>query len=145
MSIITTATGLANFSLGLFGGAGDQISASGQLADLTGTDRITVHVNTYLPFARQKAILDLARLGLPFRETFKFADLGDDLKQDDVSLDAIVGGGAAVTITTQSAHGFSIGDTIFLTGIEGSDYTSLNDSSYTITVTTTPTMFASSP
>lgn len=138
MSIITTALELANLALGKFGGAGDQISASGQLANLSGTDQVTTQVNTYLPICRQRAILDLASLGSPFRETAKKADLGDDLKANDIGIATLTGDGATMTVTTSEAHGRSTGNTVFLADLEGaSDIVALNATLKTITVTST--------
>lgn len=142
MSLITTALELANLALGKFGGAGDQYGSSGLLTSLSGTDKITAQVNTYLPLCRQKAILDVASLGSAFRETVKKANLGQELKQNDRNIVSMSGDGATVTVVTETAHGRSTGDTVFLARVEG--MTSVNNTVETITVVNTTTFtFAS--
>jgi hypothetical protein len=135
MSIITTATELANLAGSKLGGFANTTSGKQTLTNLEGSDPITTWVNLFLPAARQKAIKDLARTGLPFRETFKLVDLGDDLKQDDVSISTLTGGGATVTVVTSDDHGFTTGDKLFLSDLEGtSGILALNNTTVTITV-----------
>jgi hypothetical protein len=135
MPIITDNVGLANFAGGVFGGFGDQFGGSGQLTSLDGTDKITAHVNTYMPFARQAAIKQLAQAGLPFRETFKFADLGEDLKQYDIAIESITGGGATVTVVTQDDHEFVTGDKLILTHLEGDSTIEALNNAAAVTIT----------
>lgn len=135
MSIITDATGLANFAGGVFGGFGDQYGGSGQLTNLDGTDKVTTYVNTYLPFARKAAIMQLAQCKLPFKETFKFADLGEDLKQYDIDIESLTATGVTVTVVTQDDHEFVTGDILVLTHLGGtSGIIALNSTAVTITV-----------
>ena len=140
MSIITTALELANLALSKLGGAGDQVNGKGTLNNLLGTDGTTTWVNLMLPQARQRAIRDLARTGLPFKEAFKYADLGDDLKDDDVSIATVTGDGAAVTVVTSDVHGRTTADTVFLSGLDGdADMVALNGTTVAITVVDTTT------
>ena len=144
MSIITTELELANIALGKFGGAGNQVGATGRLANLNGTDTITVKINEQLPICRQRVITDLVASQAPFRETLKYADLGDDIKQNDVDIESISGDGATVTVVTKKAHGKSTSDTIMLFDIQGTGYIALNATLVTITVVDTTTFtFAS--
>ena len=133
------------------GGFGDQADGSGQItaAQLTANDdRISIAVNAKYPVIRKKVIKDFAARKTPFLETLKFADLGADLKQYDISISSITISAAVVTITTEKVHGRTTNDTVYLTGIkQDSDettddieqalITSLNGTTQTITVTTT--------
>lgn len=142
MSLITTATQLANIAGSKIGSFGDQVGAAGTLANLNGTDQITVNVNLFLPLAREKAIRDLARACQPFRETFKFADLEDDLKADDIGITSVTGDGAAVTVVTDEAHGLSGGDTRFLADLQGdADTLALNGTTVTVASVPSTTSF----
>lgn len=148
MSIITTAVELVNIALAKFGGAGDQTNPTGKITSLSDTDPISSWCNSQLPVYRQTAILDMASVGAPFRETLKFANLGDDLKQQDVVVSSISGDGATVTVVTKSVHGRSTSDTIRLAQLQDTGYNNgveaLNGTTQTITVVDTTTFtFAS--
>lgn len=126
---------LANNALGKLGGAGDQIDGDGMVTTeslAADTERVSRWVNDKYPLARKKVNADFAARKCPFRETLKFADLNDDLKQDDLSILVVVSVGGVIFITTDEAHGREGGDTVFLAGIEGTLVTSLNGSTYTI-------------
>lgn len=70
-----TESDIANLSLaGKLGG--DSIK------DINGTDKISSLCRIQLPVCRKKAITDLASLGCPFRETVRYADLGNKLASD---------------------------------------------------------------
>lgn len=129
---------VANKAGGRIGGFGDSLSGDAFLPNLAGTDKITNWVNLLLPQVRQHIICDLAKDKSPFRETLKYADLGDDLKQNDNSIASIVVGATPflVTVTTQEAHGYATDDTMMLFDIEGTGgITSLNNTLYKITKT----------
>lgn len=68
---------IVNNALGKIGGGGDQLNGRAFLANLTGTDKVTTWANAKYPVIRQKVIFDFAAMDCPFRETLKFADLGD--------------------------------------------------------------------
>ena len=129
--------GIANNALGRIGGAGDQLNGEAFLEDLAGSDKVTAWVNLKYPLVRKKVITDFAAKGCPFVEAQKFADLGDDLKQDDVAISTIVSAAGVVTVTTAEVHGRSTGDTVFLADIKGTLVVSLNGTTKTITVVDT--------
>lgn len=132
---------IVNKSLGKIGGASDRTDGSAFLPNLTDlNDKTTIHANALLPQVRQHVIIDLANARCPFRETLKYADLGDDLKQNDNTIVSITVGADPflVTVTTEEAHGYTTGDTVMLFDIQGTGgITSLNNKLYTIAVTTT--------
>ena len=131
---------IANMAGGKIGGFGDQLGGDAFLPGLAGTDEVTLWVNATYPKVRQKVISDLASIQCPFRETLKYADLGDDLKQNDNAIASIVVGTTpfVVTVTTSEAHGYTTGDTVMLFHVQGTGgITSLNNKLYTITVTST--------
>jgi len=134
---------ICNFAGALIGGFGDQISASGQIANFTDDDRVTTWCATMWPKARQQVIHDLAVMKAPIRETIKNAELDDELTDRDVTISDITSSSGLVTITTDEVHGKSTGDTVVLKGIDAdsgvgvADVGVLNGSTYTITVTST--------
>lgn len=135
-----TLADIANNAGIKIGGFGDQVSGSGQVtaAELTANDdRISQAINTKYPVVRKRVIKQFAALRCPFLETQKFADLGDDLKQDDVAISTIVSVGGVVTVTTDEVHEKTTGDTVFLADIQGTLVTSLNGTTKTVTVVTT--------
>ena len=144
----TTLEDIANNALGLYGGAADQsggdgyISAAEITADTTATAK---RINDFYAVARKEMISRFAEMGCPFRETLKFADLGDDLKADDVTIESITVGTTPfpITVVTTKAHNLTTGNTRFLSDIQGdlatdaADVTSLNGQNVTITVVDT--------
>lgn len=131
---------IANNALGKIGGAGDQLNGEAFItaALLTANaDKVSKWVNTKYPIIRKKILADFAAMQCPFRESLKFADLGDDLKEDDVDISTIVSSGGVVTVTTDEVHSRSTGDTVFLADIKGTLVTSLNGTTKTITVVDT--------
>jgi hypothetical protein len=131
---------IANNAGGKIGGFGDQVTGEALItaALLTADDdKVSQWINIKYPVVRKKVIADFAAMGCPFRETLKFADLGDDIKADDVDISTVVSSGGVVTVTTDSAHGRSTGDTVFLADIEGTLVDSLNGTTPTITVVDT--------
>ena len=144
MSIITTAVELCNIALAKIGGSGDKVNAAGQISSLSDTDPVSVWCNSYLPVFRQAAILDMASVFSPFRETLKYANLGDDLKQQDIAIASITDDGAGtVTVITQEVHGRTSADLVYLIGIQdtgnNNGYEALNTTVQTITVVDTLT------
>jgi hypothetical protein len=134
---------ICNFAGGKLGGFGDQVSASGEIANLTATDPVTVACAREWPKARKQVIIDLALMRAPVKETVKLAELDTDLTDEDDIISSIsvgAGPGYTVTITTKTVHGRSTGDTVVLKGIDGTGGVgSLNGTTYTITVLTTTT------
>lgn len=139
---------IANNAGGKIGGYGDQITGEALVtaAQLTAdADKVSQWINIKYPIIRKKVIEDFAAMQCPFRETLKFADLGDDLKQNDVEISTIVSSGGVVTVTTDAVHNRTTGDTVFLADIqatedadlEGNLITSLNGTTPTITVVDT--------
>lgn len=122
------------------GGFGDQVGGSGQVtaAQLTANDDlISQAINTKYPVVREKVIKEFAAMKCPFPETQKFADLGDDLKQDDVGISTITGT-TTVTVVTGEVHSKATGDTVFLADIKGDGgVTDLNGTTKTIKVVST--------
>ena len=150
----TELADIANDAASRVGGFGDAPSGN----DLITQAQITADtipeakkVNIFWPKVRKKVIKQFAASKTPFRETQKFATLGPELKQHDISIESITVSSTVVTITTQKAHGRPIGDnsdTVFLAeiaqdsdedvdDIEQSLITSLNGTTETIIVTTT--------
>ncbi len=138
-----TVLQIVNKAGGKIGGFGDQLGGKAFLKNLTGTDKVTLWCNEVYPQVRKQVIIDLALLGCPFRETVKYADLGDDLKANDIVIADISIGVTplfTVTIETDEAHGFTTGDTVMLFDIEGTnDIDTLNNVLYDITVVTATT------
>jgi hypothetical protein len=141
-----SAVDICNFAGGKLGGFGDQISASGEISNLTDTDRVTVACAREWPRAREQVIKDVAlKKRAPIRETIKLAELDNELTSRDVVISNIVSASQLVTVTTKTAHGKSTGDTVVLKGIDAdsgvgaADVGVLNGSTYTITVLTTTT------
>ncbi len=138
---------IANNAGGRIGGFGDQISGEALVSasQLTADDdKVSQWINIKYPYVRQKAIKDFAAMKAPFIETVKYADLGDDLKSEDIAIVSITSVSTVVTVTTKTVHGRSTGDTVFLADIEGTNIggsliTSLNGTTPTITVLTTTT------
>lgn len=135
-----TAVEIVNFAGALIGGFGDQVSASGQIANLTDTDPVTTWCASMWPRARQQVIIDLATMKAPIRETVKNAELDDEMTDRDVTISDITSSSGLVTVTTDEVHGKSTGDTIVLKGIDAdsgvgaADVGVLNGTTYTITV-----------
>ena len=135
---------IVNNALGKIGGAGSQINGEAFMtaALLTANaDKVSTWCNEKYPVVRQKVIEDFAAMLCPFPETLKFADLGDDLKQDDVAISTIVSVGGVVTFTTDEVHNREVADTVFLADIEGTLVTSLNGNTYAIATVPTTTTF----
>ena len=135
---------ICNIAGGKLGGFGNQVSASGEIANLTDTDPITVACAREWPKAREQVIIDLALMRAPIKETVKLAELDTDLTDDDDTISSVsVGSGPAytVTITTKTVHGRSTGDTVALKGLDGTGGigAALNGTTKTITVLTTTT------
>ena len=139
---------IANNALGLYGGAADDSGGDGYVpaAVITaGTTTTAKRINDFYAVARKEMISQFAEMGCPFRETVKFADLGDDLKADDITIESITvaAGTFKITVTTVKAHNLTTGDTRFLSDIRGdlatdaADVTSLNGQNVTITVVNT--------
>lgn len=128
---------IANDSLGRIGGAGDQLNGEAFLPNLDGTDKVTTWVNLKYPIIRKKILTDFAANGCPFKESLKFADLGADIKQNDISISTITSVAGVVTVVTQEVHERSTADTVFMADIAGTLVTSLNGTTKTITVVDT--------
>lgn len=139
---------IANNALGLYGGAADQSGGDGYVpaAEITANTTVTAkRINDFYAVARKEMISLFAEMGCPFRETVKFADLGDDLKADDVTIESITVGANPfpITVVTTKAHNLTTGNTRFLSDIRGdlatdaTDVTSLNGQNVTITVVDT--------
>jgi hypothetical protein len=134
---------ICNLAGGKLGGFGNQVSATGEISNLTATDRITVACAREYPRARQQVIVDLALMRAPIRETVKNAELDDELTGRDVVIADIVSSGNVVTVTTDEVHEKSTGDTVVLKGIDAAsgvgaaDVGVLNGQTYTITVVDT--------
>lgn len=140
--MIMALVDIANNAGGKIGGFGDQLDGTGlvtaqQLID--NADSVSQWINTKYPGVRQKVFADFAAMKSPFRETVKFANLGPDLKENDLAISAITSVTTVVTVVTKEVHGRITGDTAFLAGIEGVDpvgtlITTLNGTTPTITV-----------
>lgn len=134
---------ICNFAGTLLGGFGDQVSASGQIDNLTDTDKVTAACALHYPKARAQVFIDLAVMKAPVRETIKNAELDDELTDRDVTISDITSSSGLITVTTDEVHGKSTGDTVVLKGIDAdsgigaADVGVLNGSTYTITVTST--------
>ena len=146
----TDLASVANNAGVKIGGFGDQVDGDGQVttAQLTAnTDRISKAINVKYPIVRKDIYADFAARKCPFKETQKFASLGPDLKQDDVSIESITVGADpfAITVVTQAVHNLTTGDTVYLFDIAGEldtsveDVDSLNGDTYTVTVVDTLT------
>ena len=129
---------ICNLALGMLGGAGDQVDATGQISSLSDTDKVSTWCNTYFPSAVEQVIIDMMAMEAPLRETVKLAELDDELTSDDVTISDISVGAAPgyeITVTTDEAHEKSTGNTVVLKGIDGDgNISSLNGTTYTITV-----------
>lgn len=125
------------------GGFGDQLDASGQITQTlldTNADPVSQAINTKYPVVRKRVLKQFADLKSPFPETQKFADLGDDLKKDDISISTI-SGTTTVTVVTSKVHEKTTGDTVFLADIAGDGgITALNGTTKTVTVVDTLTL-----
>ncbi len=140
-----TLEDIANNALGLYGGAADQSGGDGYVpaAEITANATVTAkRINDFYAVARKEMISAFAEMGCPFRETVKFADLGDDLKADDITIESITVGTTPfpITVVTVKAHNLTTGNTRFLSDIRGdlatdaADVTSLNGKNVTIAV-----------
>lgn len=135
---------LANNAAYKIGGWGDQLDGSGLItaAQLTAnTDRVSQAINTKYPVVRKQIYSDFAKMGTPFKESSKFADLGDDLKQDDVAISTIVSVAGVVTFTTSEVHDLSVSDTRFFADIKGTLVISLNGTTKTVATVPSTTTF----
>ena len=116
-----TELSIINKAGGKIGGFGDQLNGHATLANLTGTDKITVLCNAIFPQCRQKVIIDLASRGATFQCARKYADLGTEFRQYDEVIEDIVSSGGVVTVTTAEAHEFVTGDCLVLLGVRGTN------------------------
>ncbi|KKM80628.1 hypothetical protein LCGC14_1337950 [marine sediment metagenome] len=140
----TVLADIANDAGIKIGGYGDQVGGSAQVttAQLTANDDlISQAINTKYPVIRKQVIKEFAAMKCPFPETQKFADLGDDLKQDDVGISTIVSVGGVVTFTTKEEHELSVSDTRFFADIKGTLVTSLNGTTKTVATVPSTTTF----
>ena len=141
------ATGLidiANNAGYRLGGFGDQNNGNGEVTAVQLTaddDRISNAINTKYPVVRKRVIKQFAAMKTPFNETVKYADLGDDLIQDDVVIESLVNVEGIVTFTTAEAHGLSIADTRFLSDLQGTLVVALNGNTYTVATVPSTTTF----
>lgn len=71
-----TETEIANIALGKIGGAGDQVSGTGIIADINGTDRVSARCKLLLPRARRRTFEALVKSKTPPKEALVFTDLG---------------------------------------------------------------------
>ncbi|KKN31149.1 hypothetical protein LCGC14_0826940 [marine sediment metagenome] len=144
----TALVDIANNALGLYGGAADQSGGDGYIgvAEITADTTVTAkRINDFYAVARKEMISQFAEMGCPFRETVKFADLGDDLKADDITIESITvaAGTFKITVVTAKAHNLTTGNTRFLSDIRGDlatdaqDVSSLNGQNVTVTVVDT--------
>jgi len=136
-----TALEIVNKALAKIGGAGDQFGGKPFVISLSATDKISSFCNTLYPQIRTQVIIDFALQKCPFKETVKYADLGQEFTQyDEIISDISVGAGPgfAVTITTKVAHEYTTGDTLSLLKVRGTGgIETLNNTAYDITVVDT--------
>ena len=146
----TNLADVANNAGVKIGGYGDQIDGDGQVtqAQLTANDdRISKAINVKYPIVRKDIYADFAAKKCPFKETQQYAELGPDLKQDDLSIATITvaAGTFQITVVTQAVHNLTTGDTRYLFDILGeldtsvADVDSLNTQTVTVTVVDTLT------
>lgn len=146
----TVLADVANNAGVKIGGFGDQVDGDGQVttAQLTANDdRISKAINVKYPIVRKDIYTDFAARGCPFKEIQRFASLGPDLKQDDVSISSITvaAGTFQITVVTNAVHNLTTGDTRYLFDILGelktsvADVDSLNTQTVTVTVVDTIT------
>ena len=102
-------------------------------------DDTSIKCKLLLPLCRQKVVTDLAAQDAPFKETLKYADLGIDLKANDLQIDTITVGATptfTVTVTTTDNHNRTTGSKVFLSEIKGTGgIVALNSQRYTLTDT----------
>jgi hypothetical protein len=98
----TTVLEIINKALGKIGGAGDQVNGEAFLTNLNGTDKVTTWAVALYSQVRQKTIVDLASKRAPFRETLKYADLGDPIAA--ASLPEIGGWEYAFTVPSDNLY-----------------------------------------
>lgn len=146
----TNLADIANNAGIKIGGYGDQVDGDGQVtqAQLTAnTDRISKAINVKFPIVRKDIYADFAARKSPFKETQQYADLGPDLKRDDVSIESVTvdAGTLQITVVTRAVHDLTTGDTRYLFDILGEldtsvqDVNSLNTQTVTVTVVNTLT------
>jgi hypothetical protein len=140
----TERADIANNAGTKLGGFGDQSDGSGQItqAELTAnTTGLAKAINSKYPVVRKRVIKQFAMLMTPFLETQKFADLGDDLIQDDVVIESLSVTAGIVTFTTAEAHDLSVSDTRFLSDLQGTLVTALNGTTKTVATVPSTTTF----
>ena len=71
-----TETDICNIALGKIGGAGDQVSGTGLIADINGTDRVSVRCKLFFSRIRKRVLGDLAKSRTPPKEALVFTELG---------------------------------------------------------------------
>lgn len=74
-----TETEICNIGLGKIGGAGDQESGTGLIADINGTDRVSVRCKLWFPRVRRRVLGDLAKMRTPPKNALVFTDLGTEI------------------------------------------------------------------
>ena len=145
----TDLASVANNAGVKIGGFGDQVDGDGQVtqAQLTANaDRISKAINVKFPIVRKDIYADFAAKKCPFKETQQYAELGPDLKQDDVSIASITvaAGTFQITVVTAAVHNLTTGDTTYLFDILGELDTSVEDvdslNTQTVTVTVVDTL-----
>lgn len=71
-----TETEIANLALGKIGGAGDQVSGTGLIADINGRDRVSARCKLWFPRVRRRVFGHLGKADAPPREALVFTNLG---------------------------------------------------------------------
>lgn len=145
----TNLADVANNAGVKIGGFGDQIDGDGQVTQAqldANDDRISKAINVKFPIVRRDIYADFAAKKCPFKETQQYAELGPDLKQDDVSIESITvdAGTFQITVVTAAVHDLTTGDTTYLFDILGELDTSVQDvdslNAQTVTVTVVDTL-----
>lgn len=147
----TTLLQIFNMALGKISGAGDQADGSAfitqaqltaALAGSSSATKVTQWLVTLYEHIRRDLIIDLASRGIAFPETKRLKDMVLELKGNDLCISDITIGDSptyTITVETESAHGYTTGDTIRLYGITGDGGIEVLNATYTITVVTTTT------
>lgn len=127
-----TETILCNYAIAKIGGG---LDAGFKITSISGSGDTEVLCETLYDPTRKEVLCRA-----DWAEATKYADLGDDLKDTQIDISSIAVGADPfpVTVTTDSVHGLTTGDTIYLLDIAGTGGIEiLNGLKKTITVVDT--------
>lgn len=78
-SDMATETDVCNIAGGKIGGFGDILNGTAFISGIDDSNKVSTFCKFTFPRVRRRSIVDLASRDVPYRETIRFADLGNEL------------------------------------------------------------------